>query len=162
MTFEGTEILSKKDLEDVLSTSIGGFGVWNEDTSGTSVQVESFKVTSLVKPGDNYASNIMAVDMTLAENHRRLSLIAKLVPQSEALKHMLESSTIFKKEISFYSLILPRLDEIQREKRLPTRELVDIFPTYYGSRSPGDDGGVRWQLCFAHRESETSWIQDGQ
>ncbi|PSN39081.1 hypothetical protein C0J52_07357 [Blattella germanica] len=119
--------LKKEDLETLLRQQIG-----------SDLKVESFTSKSLTKPGDNYGSTMLAVEVDYKINGKniiKLPIVAKLVPESPFLRKVFNIENTFRKEVRAYTLVGPAYDKLQKEKGLPENEILDIFPRYYGARS---------------------------
>nr|CAD7405059.1 unnamed protein product [Timema poppensis] len=124
-----TELLTKTDLEELLGQKFG------------QVTVESISVSQLTQPGENYGANLLSIEVTLAPDHKKLSVVAKLVPAIPKLREMFNHITV-RKEIDFYLLVSPAYRQIQEECHIPENEIVDLFPECYGARATrGPDVG---------------------
>ncbi|KAJ9589470.1 hypothetical protein L9F63_017331 [Diploptera punctata] len=124
--------LKKEDLEKLLSEQLG-----------SDIKVEKFSITPLTKPGDNYGSTILAVEVfhytQEKSNLQKLPIVAKLVPESPFLRKLFNIETTFNKEVRAYTLVAPEFHKLQKEKGIPESEMLDVFPKYYGSRSNKQD-----------------------
>nr|CAD7199551.1 unnamed protein product [Timema douglasi] len=136
-----TELLTKTDLEELLGQKFG------------QVTVESISVSQLTQPGENYGANLLSIEVTLAPDHKKLSVVAKLVPAIPKLREMFNHITV-RKEMDFYLLVRacrgsadhrgvsPAYRQIQEECHVPENEIVDLFPECYGARATrGPDVG---------------------
>nr|CAD7435323.1 unnamed protein product [Timema monikensis] len=118
MASDKPELITKSDLEEVMKPHLD---------SNTSV--ESFETTPLTKPGDNYGSNILSLDVILSPSHEKLALVAKLVPLAEILREMFQCDITVRKENDMYVLV-------------PADKFLDVFPECYGARATrGEDVG---------------------
>ncbi|KAJ9592870.1 hypothetical protein L9F63_015448 [Diploptera punctata] len=124
--------LKKEDLEKLLSQELH-----------SDIKVEKFSFTPLTKPGDNYGSTILAVEVfyyTHENSHlQKLPIVAKLVPESPFLRKVFNIEITFNKEVRAYTLVAPEFHKLQKEKGIPENEMLDVFPKYYGSRSNKQD-----------------------
>nr|CAD7599398.1 unnamed protein product [Timema genevievae] len=121
-----TELLTKTDLEELLRQKFG------------QVTVESLSISQLTQPGENYGANLLAVEVTLAPDHKKMSVVAKLVP---VLLDKFNYITV-RKEMDFYLLVSPAYRQIQEECQVTENEIVDLFPECYGARATrGPDVG---------------------
>ncbi|KAJ9592871.1 hypothetical protein L9F63_015449 [Diploptera punctata] len=124
--------LKKEDLEKLLSQELH-----------SDIKVEKFSFTPLTKPGDNYGSTILAVEVfyyTHENSHlQKLPIVAKLVPESPFLRKAFNIEITFNKEVRAYTLVAPEFYKLQKEKGIPENEMLDVFPKYYGSRSNKQD-----------------------
>lgn len=121
--------LNKQDLESLLRPHFG-----------KDLVVESFTSKSLTKPGENYGSTMLAIDVNILQgkentSSRKLSLVAKLVPPNEFLWKLFDSPNTFCKEITCYTLVREEYDKLQQEKHVPKEKFLDIFPKCYGART---------------------------
>nr|CAD7202536.1 unnamed protein product [Timema douglasi] len=131
MASDKPELITKSDLEEVMRPHLD---------SNTSV--ESFETTPLTKPGDNYGSNILSLDVILSPSHEKLALVAKLVPLAEILREMFQCDVTVRKENDMYVLVRPEYEKIQKEKKVPADKFLDAFPACYGARATrGEDVG---------------------
>ncbi|KAJ8874414.1 hypothetical protein PR048_025263 [Dryococelus australis] len=126
--------LTKKDLEELLKSTL--------DADGT--KVKDFSVRYLTKPGDNYGSTMLAVDVNLTPGPRTLPLVAKMLPKSAALQEIFQVEKTVRKEIDMYLLVRPAFERIQKEYDVPEDKYLDVLPVCYGARisSEGDSGPV--------------------
>nr|CAD7409898.1 unnamed protein product [Timema cristinae] len=131
MASDKPELITKSDLEEVMRPHLD---------SNTSV--ESFETTPLTKPGDNYGSNILSLDVILSPSHEKLALVAKLVPLAEILREMFQCDITVRKENDMYVLVRPEYEKIQKEKKVPADKFLNAFPACYGARATrGEDVG---------------------
>ncbi|KAJ8874416.1 hypothetical protein PR048_025265 [Dryococelus australis] len=126
--------LTKKDLDELLKPTL--------DAEGT--KLKDFSVRYLTKPGDNYGSTMLAVDVNLTPGPRTLPLVAKMLPKSAALQEEFQVEKSVRKEIDMYLLVRPALERIQKEYNVPGDKYLDVLPLCYGARisSKGDSGPV--------------------
>lgn len=99
-------------------------------------KIADVQITRLTAPNENFGSTILKVDMLLKDNQDKsntLSVVAKLIPENEFLQKIFKVPISFKMESAFYSIIIPTLQEFQREHRVT--DVIDFFPKYYGSRN---------------------------
>ncbi|KAJ8874411.1 hypothetical protein PR048_025260 [Dryococelus australis] len=126
--------LTKKDLEELLKSTL--------DADGT--KVKDYSISYLTKPGDNYGSTMLAVDVNLTPGPRTLSLVAKMLPKSKALQEVFQVEKSVRKEIDMYQLVGPAFERIQKEYNVPEDKYLDFLPVLCGARisSKGDSGPV--------------------
>nr|CAD7439495.1 unnamed protein product [Timema bartmani] len=131
MASDEQELITKSDLEEVMRPHLD---------SNTSVK--SFETTPLTKPGDNYGSNILSLDVILSPGHEKLALVAKLVPLAAVLREMFQCDITVRKENDMYVLVRPEYEKIQKEKKVPADKFLNAFPACYGARATrGEDVG---------------------
>lgn len=95
----------------------------------------------LTAPGENFGSTILKVDLLLKDSHgefEKVSVVAKLIPESEFFQEVFSIQVTFNLESAFYEIIIPTLQAFQREQGV--KEVIDFFPKYYGSRKNLDGG----------------------
>lgn len=95
----------------------------------------NYKTKQLTQAGENYGSLMLALDVTIedSDNSQEVhSMVAKLSPPNEWIKQMFNIPVTFKKENSFYHIIVPTLQQFQKEEGV--EHIMDIFPKCYGSR----------------------------
>ncbi|XP_014221291.2 uncharacterized protein LOC106648725 [Trichogramma pretiosum] len=100
------------------------------------LQLIEYSVTPLVPLGENYASYVLKVDVTIRrrENAKTesLHLVAKTVNATD--KTVATWSVLLPKEVFAYEQIIPAYRQLEREAGVAESDLIDIAPTYYGSR----------------------------
>nr|CAD7446848.1 unnamed protein product [Timema bartmani] len=127
MSDESVKVLTKNDLQHLLRPKLGN-----------NVSVEKFTTKPLTKPGENYGSNILAVDVVTQPGNIPLSLVAKLVPISIYLRELFDCQVTVRKELDLYLLVSPEYEKIQIEAKVPRNKMLDIFPVCYGGRATWD------------------------
>ncbi|KAJ9592875.1 hypothetical protein L9F63_015453 [Diploptera punctata] len=124
--------LKKEDLQKLLSQKLG-----------SDLIVEKFSIARLTKPGDNYGSTILAVEVyyfNQKDNYlHKLPIVAKLVPESPFLRKVFNIEITFNKEVRAYTLVAPEFHKLQKEKGITEHKMLDVFSKYYGSRSNKQD-----------------------
>ncbi|KAJ8873287.1 hypothetical protein PR048_026921 [Dryococelus australis] len=130
----GSNMLSTQDVKELLQTILDAEGSGIEDIS----------VKSLTKPGDNYGSTMLAVDVSLTPGPRTLHLAVKMLPKSAVLREMFQCEVTTQKETDLYLLVSPAYERIQRENNVPEDKYLDVFPKCYGAKtsSKGKDAPV--------------------
>ncbi|XP_072375577.1 uncharacterized protein [Diabrotica undecimpunctata] len=98
-------------------------------------EVTKESITSLTKPGDNFLSIMLKVEVILKKrddgSEKKLNAVAKCVKNSnEFVKRLFP--TAFKNEIRFYKEIVPTLQNFQQERGI--EDILDMFPEFYGAR----------------------------
>jgi len=121
--------LSQQDLEALL-----------RPTLGRHVVVESFTSKPLTQPGENYGSTMLDIEVTIRHgkdetSSHNLSLVAKLVPPSEFLRKIFDSSITFCKEITCYTSLKLEYEKLQTEMCIPEDKFLDVFSECYGARA---------------------------
>nr|CAD7589552.1 unnamed protein product [Timema genevievae] len=139
MASDEPELITKSDLEELMRPHLA-----------SNITVESLETTPLTKPGDNYGSNILSLDVILSPGHEKLALVAKLVPVAAVLREMFQCDITVRKENDMYVLVRPEYEKIQKEKKVPADKFLNAFPACYGARAtrgedvgqPVDDGAL--------------------
>ncbi|XP_063215852.1 uncharacterized protein LOC134527260 [Bacillus rossius redtenbacheri] len=103
------------------------------DLLGPDFTVESLKSERLTQAGDNYFSNMQAVEVKLLPHRRKLHLVAKLPPVSSFVIGISHFGDTLRKEKIMYLEVAKVFQDIQIESNVPVRELVDLFPKCYGA-----------------------------
>lgn len=93
----------------------------------------SMKIELGTMPGDNFNSEIFSIRITENESSKKLELLSKIAPSSEARRKQFLSDTIFKREAMFYLNFVPLLEKFQEEKQLPECDQFHSFPKCYGA-----------------------------
>ncbi|XP_023178814.2 uncharacterized protein LOC111604822 [Drosophila hydei] len=94
-------------FEDVLKESVNGFS-----------KIKSFKAISGSAAGENYATIMLRVNITVEledGKEKSISFMLKLPHQSEIYKKMMESNNIFETEFQMYKTVVPELEQIYRD-----------------------------------------------
>lgn len=93
-------------------------------------------ISNLTQPGDNYCSLMLKIDVTLKNLHSNdeemLYVVAKCRNKGGNTFFDQISPFQFKKEIGFYTEIVPTLEQFQREQG--STEFYDIYPKVYAVR----------------------------
>lgn len=94
------------------------------------------KISRLTAPGENFGSTILKIDLTLQNDGNKetkeLSVVAKLIPELEFFQELFNAQVTFKLEAAFYDIIIPTLQNFQREQGI--EKVIDFFPKFYGAR----------------------------
>nr|XP_050857584.1 uncharacterized protein LOC127067095 isoform X1 [Vespula vulgaris] len=100
---------------------------------GSGLKIKNVTWKHLTDPGENFGSLILAVTVNTIENSssKTLNVVAKLPPKSAYLVDLFNSPLTFKKELNFYSDVVPALKDIYRSSNL--QEEVSV-PRYFGGR----------------------------
>lgn len=97
--------------------------------TGRSKTIISISTSHLNLPGENYCSLMLKVDVTLKnlvnDEEENLHVVAKCRRRLDTIVDSI-SSLQFKKEIDFYTEIVPVLQQFQRQQAV--EEIYDIFP----------------------------------
>ncbi|KAG5866042.1 hypothetical protein JTB14_016833 [Gonioctena quinquepunctata] len=103
---------------------------------GSNKKIVDVVETSLVAPGENYGSYLMRLDLTLKNEdnneEEELHLVAKLIPDNQMAQDIFNIQITVKKEIYFYEVMVPTLQQFQRENGV--QNVIDCFPKFYGGR----------------------------
>lgn len=123
-----------KNLHEVLS------GYIKKDQKIIEAHLEN-----LTAPGENYGSVMLKLDITVKSEEdgkqEKLHLVAKQLPNNEVAKRVFNIQVVFKNEIAMYAIIVPTLQEFQRENGVS--EIIDCFSKFYGGRiNLGEDNGI--------------------
>ncbi|KAG5870714.1 hypothetical protein JTB14_020726 [Gonioctena quinquepunctata] len=103
-------------------------------------------ITRLTAPGDNYGSEMLRVDLILkdgkSDKREDLSVVAKLIPETEFFRYIFNIQVAFNAERNFYATVVPTLQEFQKTQGIT--EVIDCFPKFYGARTnlKNDDGDI--------------------
>ncbi|XP_017782879.1 PREDICTED: uncharacterized protein LOC108567118 [Nicrophorus vespilloides] len=115
-----------KDLDVLLKPCLG------------SKKISSYTTRNLIAAGENYGSIMLAVDVKIRKDNQdenedeTVNLVAKLCPPTEFIKKMFNIPITYKKEVGFYSTVIPTLQQFQIERGI--KKPIDFFPKYFGSR----------------------------
>ncbi|KXJ79322.1 hypothetical protein RP20_CCG001259 [Aedes albopictus] len=77
--------------------------------------------------GDNYMGVVFRAQAECRRTGKKLSVIAKLPPQSEARRNQFFTRPSFEREISFYTEIYPMMADFQREKGINVDDGTEAF-----------------------------------
>lgn len=102
-------------------------------------KILSFKTRRLTQAGENYGSLIVGIELQIQNDdstEETLHLVGKMCPPNEWIKKMFNIPATFKKEIAFYSVILPTYKKFQEEHNISN--LLDTFPNFFGGRTSLD------------------------
>lgn len=99
--------------------------------TGRGKSVVKTDISELTLPGDNYCSLMLKIDVTLKnlnneEEEEVLHVVAKCRNYRGNSFMDVISPLQFKKEIGFYTEVIPALEKFQREQGV--QEIYDIFP----------------------------------
>lgn len=93
------------------------------------------KISNLTAPGENYGSTMMRVDLTLEDENKyieTLCIVAKMIPETEFFQEFFNVQLTFKLEVAFYEIIIPTLQNFQRDKSVTN--VIDCFPKFFAAR----------------------------
>lgn len=113
-----TEIRS---LEDLIANTIKG-------------KVIEQNVTTLLPPGENYASDLYKVELKVKvdDEEREFHAVAKCFPRNPAVQELSNTNLTFKLEVAWYTVVIPTLTQFQKDRGLT--ETLDFFQKVYGAR----------------------------
>lgn len=109
---------------------------------GNNKKVTDVQISRLTESGENWGSTILKIDLTLNDQtgkSENLSIVAKLLPENEFFQKIFNVQKTFKLESAFYGAIVPTLQAFQKEQGI--KDVLDLFPKFYGSRNNLDGGG---------------------
>lgn len=90
----------------------------------------------LTAPGENYGSILLAVDISINDTStgktETVRAVAKTVPKNDFIKNFFMSSLTFKKELNFYSTVIPTLRAFQYDQGM--ENLISFTADFYGGR----------------------------
>lgn len=114
-------------------------------TYGPNFRIHDVEWKHLTDPGENFGSIILAVNINAEQNDKKrtLNVVVKLPPTSAYLLDLFDSPLTFKKELEFYSTVVPELLKLQTESGIPREALSVIVPQFLGGRL-----GLRDPQCF--------------
>lgn len=117
--------LPVEDLEGLLKQSFG-----------PNLIVKHVIWKHLTDPGENFGSLILAVTANIDENSssRTLNIVVKLPPKSAYLIDLFNSPLTFKKELYFYSDIVPALNDLLSQSDFNEKELNNFTTRFFGGR----------------------------
>lgn len=103
------------------------------------LDVVKFATEAFLSPGEHYGSTIFKVDAVVKKSRddpeERLHLVAKMLPSSDFQRAIFDSPFSFKKEVFFYTDLMPFYRRLELELcPIPEDPLFDLVPEYYGSR----------------------------
>ena len=101
---------------------------------GSDIEILSQKTTPLTKPGENYGSKILKVEVELLQNgdEKRYEYVAKLCPDNEFIQVYFDIENTFKKEVLFYAKIVPTV--VQFENQYNQSFFQDLVPSCINAR----------------------------
>ncbi|XP_072400499.1 uncharacterized protein [Diabrotica undecimpunctata] len=112
-----------KDLPALLSSKLG------------KKKIKDTKLSNLTAKGENFGSEMIKLDVTTVdENGKEETLhgVAKTLPKHEMMRQAFKVQVTYTNEMAFYDLILPTLQDFQRE--LGVKKVIDWFPECYATR----------------------------
>ncbi|XP_058443604.1 uncharacterized protein LOC131425602 isoform X2 [Malaya genurostris] len=87
----------------------------------------SISLTAGSNKGDNYLGVVFRAEAECRRTGKKVNIIAKLPPLTEARRKQFFARASFEREISFYTEIYPMMEEFQREKGLDTTDGCKAF-----------------------------------
>ncbi|XP_066998758.2 uncharacterized protein [Anabrus simplex] len=115
---------------------------------GTELILEGYECKANTKPGENYGSVMLALDVTLRRTKdspvETLQVVAKLAPPTDFLLDVFDFKNTFCKEMNVYKLVGPELERLQIECGIPDEDRLNILAKFYGAQtsSRGDNDPV--------------------
>lgn len=104
-------------------------------------KIVATQVHNITAPGENFGSTILRVDIVLEDDRElreSLSLFGKMLPPTKMFRELFNVEVTFKLEAAFYEVIVPTLQNFQRERGVT--DVIDFFPKFYGARRNLDAG----------------------
>ncbi|XP_062537181.1 uncharacterized protein LOC134205682 isoform X2 [Armigeres subalbatus] len=105
---------AQKLLEEVVHSELNSDDVNIQMTAGSN-------------KGDNYIGIVFRAQTECRRTGKKLNIIVKLPPQSEARRNQFFARPSFEREISFYTEIYPMMTEFQREKGIDVTDGTEAF-----------------------------------
>lgn len=103
---------------------------------GENKEIIDIKKERLTSPGENYCSIMLKLDITVRNletgKEEEINAVAKTVNTEVNEFFKQAAHPQFKKEIAFYTEIVPALQQFQREQGVD--EVLDLFPKVYAAR----------------------------
>lgn len=146
-----------KNLEEILIPKLG-----------SSKKIDIIHITQ--PPTKGFGSLMLKVKVLVQDENNQeelLHLVAKKIPTAEASREYFDIQNTFKKEAAFYEIVVPILDEFQKEEGI--EDVVDKFAKFYGARFSlegkselVDEDGVMLMedLCIKGRFQLNIWAKD--
>lgn len=107
-----------------------------KDYIGPNKEIVDVKKERLTAPGENYCSIMMKLDITLKDvatgKEEILHAVAKTMNTEVADFFRQAAPPQFKKEIAFYTEVIPTLQQFQRDQGVT--DVMDFFPKLYAAR----------------------------
>lgn len=101
-------------------------------------EIVGHECVRLTRPGDNYGSEMLALNVTLrsteTEKKYELLLVAKKPPKNEQLLAIFQTSRTFIKENCTYTEIVPCVRAFEAEVGLCESKWLDVFCECFGAR----------------------------
>lgn len=100
-----------------------------------SKKLKDTKICRLTKPGENFGSLMLKVDLTFEDDKKEtteVKVVAKLLPNLEFFQKLFNVQVTFKLEKAFYDTIIPTLNAFQYNHG--PRNVLECFPKFYGAR----------------------------
>lgn len=100
---------------------------------GSGLEIKHITWKHLTDPGENFGSLILAVTVNFIQNFssKTMNLVVKLPPESPYQLDLFNSPLTFKKELKFYSDVVPILADIYRSLNLKNEFFI---PRFIGGR----------------------------
>lgn len=104
----------------------------------------SYECSPLTRPGDNYGSEMLALNVKLAKldgsgDKSLLQLVAKKPPNNEQLLAIFQISRTFIKENCTYTKMAPCVDAFENEVGLQEDQKLKVFCECFGARISLDE-----------------------
>ncbi|XP_066998749.2 uncharacterized protein [Anabrus simplex] len=120
--------LSKSRLECLLKPKLG-----------RDLIVKECKYTPNTKPGENYGSVMLALEITICHTESSLSetlnVVAKFAPPTDFLQSVFDFKNTFCKEMNLYKLVGPEIENMQKESEIPDEEILNVLAKFYGAQT---------------------------
>lgn len=93
--------------------------------------------------GENFGSTFLKVAARFRDEDRgeefTEAVVCKQLPPTQYLREVFNVKVSFPKEVGFYRFVVPALEALQSELRVPDAERLGSFPALYGARLGGGD-----------------------
>ncbi|KAE8749406.1 EcKinase 10 [Frankliniella occidentalis] len=90
--------------------------------------------------GENYGSTFLIVNALFQDGKgvtTKVPAVCKRLPPTEYLRSVFNVNVSHPKEVNFYRLLVPALEALQAELRVPEAERIRCFPRLFGARNGG-------------------------
>ncbi|XP_034235336.1 uncharacterized protein LOC117641804 [Thrips palmi] len=95
--------------------------------------------------GENYGSTFLMLNAHFEDkqgNKSTVPAVCKRLPPTEYLRDTFNVDVSFPKEVDFYRYVVPAMEELQRDLRIPEAERFQSFPKMLGARIGSRDDAV--------------------
>ncbi|KAG5676169.1 hypothetical protein PVAND_006018 [Polypedilum vanderplanki] len=93
--------------------------------------------------GDGFVGIMLKVIIKEVDSDKCIKVLAKVPPPNKARREMMQLTSIFKREVYIYNVLLPEFVEFQKEKKIPESKGFYNFPkVYYADFNDELDDGI--------------------